>query len=93
MITQECILCDACVPECPNEAISAGDEIYSVDSLKCTECVGFFDSPRCADVCPVECCEPNPDFFEDEASLLLRAQDLHPDTIFDISHLPSRFRN
>ena len=44
MITEECINCGACEPECPNQAISAGDERYVVNPDKCTECVGHFDS-------------------------------------------------
>lgn len=93
MITEDCILCDACFPECPNEAINAGESIYSIDALKCTECVGYFYEPQCATVCPTECCEPNPDFDEDEATLLERAKNLHPDEVFDEQYLPSRFRN
>jgi ferredoxin len=42
-ITEECINCGACEPECPNQSISAGDTIYIIDSNKCTECVGYCD--------------------------------------------------
>ena len=28
LITDECINCDVCEPECPNDAISMGAEIY-----------------------------------------------------------------
>ena len=63
MITDECIMCDACVPECPNEAISAGEIIYIIDPKKCTECVGHFDEPQCADVCPVDYCVPDQEEF------------------------------
>ena len=39
MITDECINCDVCEPECPNDAISLGREIYEIDPAKCTvEC-------------------------------------------------------
>ena len=55
MITDECINCDVCLPECPNDAISQGDEIYIIDPNKCTECVGHFDTPQCVEVCPVDC--------------------------------------
>jgi len=61
MITDECILCGACEPECPNEAITEGEEIYVIDTEKCKECVGSFDEPQCALVCPVDCCVPDPD--------------------------------
>jgi len=54
-ITDECINCDVCEPECPNEAIYMGPEIYHIDSLRCTECVGHFDQPQCVEVCPVDC--------------------------------------
>lgn len=56
-ITEECISCGACETECPNQAISEGDDTYVIDAAKCTECEGFFDSPQCADVCPVEACQ------------------------------------
>jgi ferredoxin len=54
-ITDECINCDVCEPECPNEAIYQGDEIYEIDPNKCTECVGHFDEPQCVAVCPIDC--------------------------------------
>jgi ferredoxin len=54
-ITSECINCDVCEPECPNQAISMGEDIYVIDPNKCTECVGHFDEPQCVQVCPVEC--------------------------------------
>lgn len=55
LITDECINCDVCEPECPNGAISQGVEIYVIDPRRCTECVGHFDTPQCVEVCPVEC--------------------------------------
>jgi ferredoxin len=64
MITDECINCDVCEPECPNEAISQGDEIYVIDHRKCTECVGHYDTPQCVEVCPVDCIPKNPDHEE-----------------------------
>ncbi len=54
-ITDECINCDVCEPECPNEAIYMGPEIYHIDPDLCTECVGHFDEPQCQQVCPVDC--------------------------------------
>ena len=60
MITDECINCDVCEPECPNEAISQGPEIYQIDPAKCTECVGHFDAPQCVEVCPVDCIPKDP---------------------------------
>lgn len=58
MINDDCISCDVCVPECPNESISAGEDIFVIDAGKCTECVGFFDSPQCVEVCPVDAIAP-----------------------------------
>jgi len=69
MITDECINCDVCEPECPNDAISMGAEIYVIDPAKCTECVGHFDEPQCVQVCPVECIPVNPDFVESPEDL------------------------
>jgi len=60
MITDECINCDVCEPECPNNAISQGPEIYQIDPHKCTECVGHFDRPQCQEVCPVDCIPLDP---------------------------------
>ena len=58
-ITEQCINCDVCEPECPNDAISAGEFIYIIDPNQCTECVGHFDVPQCQEVCPVECINLN----------------------------------
>src|SRR5579862_6155551 len=77
-ITADCINCGACEPECPNEAISEGDEIYIIDPELCTECVGFYDHEACQAVCPVECCLPNPEIPETEDVLIQRALKLHP---------------
>ena len=51
-ITDECINCGACEPECPNEAISEGDDVYVIDAEKCDECAER-DEPACVAVCPV----------------------------------------
>ncbi len=59
-ITEECISCGACEPECPNKAIKEGDTAYVIDFNKCTECVGYFDSSKCAEVCPVDAPQPDP---------------------------------
>ena len=63
-ITDECINCDVCEPECPNAAIYAGEEIYEIDPQKCTECVGHFDEPQCRKVCPVDCIPNDPRHVE-----------------------------
>jgi ferredoxin len=106
VITEECINCGACEPECPNTAIYQGgveydwqgkkhpalfDEIFYIVPEKCTECVGFFDHEACAAVCPVDCCIPDPNRPESEEVLLDRARELHPDKQF-APDAPSRFR-
>jgi ferredoxin len=77
-ITEECISCGACEPECPNEAISEGEEIYVIDPKKCTECVGSHESSRCVEVCPVDSCVPDEDHKESKEQLLEKWKKLHP---------------
>lgn len=91
MITNECINCGACEPECPNNAISQGEPIYVIDPLLCTECVGFHDYEACAAVCPVDCCVTDPNNIEAEDVLIARARTLHKDVEFG-EHFESRFR-
>lgn len=76
MITDECINCDVCEPECPNDAISQGAEIYEIDPAQCTECVGHYDTPQCREVCPVDCIPLNPDFPETRDQLQLKYERL-----------------
>jgi ferredoxin len=78
-ITEDCINCGACEPECPNEAISEGDDIYVIDPLLCTECVGFHELEACQAVCPVECCVPDPKIVETEHLLYERTKTIHDD--------------
>ncbi len=108
VITEECINCGACVPVCPNTAIYEGgveweatngekhdaisETVFYIVPEKCTECVGFFDKEQCADVCPVDCCIPDPDIPETEDVLLERARAIHPDAEIP-DPPPSRFRN
>ena len=68
-ITDECINCDVCEPECPNQAIYQGELIYEIDPNRCTECVGHFDTPQCMEVCPVDCIPTGVDESQD---ILLR---------------------
>ena len=91
MITEECINCGACEPECPNEAITEGREVYVINPVRCTECVGHFDEEQCAAVCQVDCCVPDPNIEEAESLLLQRAKTLHTDKVFP-EDFPSRFR-
>ena len=97
-ITDACINCGACEPECPNEAISQGEDVYVIDRDRCTECVGFHEKEACQGVCPVECCLPDPANVETEAQLIARAMALHPDDAelaakAKSGEFASRFRN
>jgi len=76
MITEECINCDVCEPECPNEAISKGSEYFIIDSKKCTECVGHFDEPQCVEVCPVDCIPLDPNVQETKEELMAKFENL-----------------
>jgi ferredoxin len=108
-ITDACINCGACEPECPNNAIYEGgvrwtwgegtalkqvlqggveidatipqsafsDEFYYIVTDKCTECVGFHDTPQCAAVCPVDCCIPDMQHQETNEELLAKKNKLH----------------
>lgn len=69
-ITDECINCDVCEPECPNDAIYQGIEIYEINPKLCTECVGHFDQPQCVEVCPVACIPKDPTNIETIEQLL-----------------------
>lgn len=107
VITDSCINCGACEPECPNNAIYEGgigwkwgdgtslkegsvegmaidveneplsNEFYYIASGKCTECVGFYDEPQCASVCPVNCCIIDTNNLESKETLLSRKKFLH----------------
>ncbi|WP_119394723.1 YfhL family 4Fe-4S dicluster ferredoxin [Salinibius halmophilus] len=69
MITNKCINCDVCEPECPNEAISEGVPVYVIDPDLCTECVGHYDTPQCKEVCPIDCIPFDPNRRETQAEL------------------------
>ena len=85
-ITDECINCGACEPECPNNAIYEGAQEWRFSEgttltgkVKCTECIGFHEEPQCAEVCPVDCCVPDEDNVETEEELLSKKEFLHLD--------------
>ncbi|MBU2608981.1 MAG: YfhL family 4Fe-4S dicluster ferredoxin [Chloroflexi bacterium] len=78
LINDDCISCGACEAECPNSAISEGETIYIIAPDKCTECVGSHDSSRCAEVCPVDSCQPDPGRQETREQLLEKWKGLHP---------------
>ena len=75
-ITDDCISCGACEPDCPNQAITEGDTIYEIDASRCTECVGSYESSRCVDLCPVDACVIDKE--ESKDALLERWKKLHP---------------
>jgi len=101
LITDECINCGVCEPECPNEAIDDGTgtnaDIYVIDPELCTECVGFHGEEACQEVCPVDCCIPDEDRKESEEELLEKAVKIHPDDTFcsldELTNETSLFRN
>jgi len=69
MISDECINCDVCEPECPNGAISQGEDRYVIDPNRCTECVGHYDQSQCVEVCPVDCISKDPNHAESPEEL------------------------
>ncbi|QNP48029.1 YfhL family 4Fe-4S dicluster ferredoxin [Diaphorobacter aerolatus] len=70
MITDECINCDVCEPECPNHAIYLGEVHYDIHPDKCTECVGHFEEAQCVAICPVACIPVNPGHVESRETLM-----------------------
>jgi ferredoxin len=61
---------DECEPECPNGAISQGEEIYEIAPDLCTECVGHYETSQCVDVCPVDCILVDPEHTETKDQLM-----------------------
>lgn len=107
MITEECINCGACEPECPNTAIygpgaewelngekhpAVSGTYYYIVPEKCTECVGHFPEEQCAVVCPVDCCVADPAHEETEEVLVTRARALHAGKQFDLTPETSKYR-
>ncbi|KAA3645569.1 MAG: ferredoxin [Proteobacteria bacterium] len=77
LIESDCINCDMCEPECPNEAIYYGEIIYEIDPNKCTECVGHYDIPQCIEVCPIDCIINDPEHKESPEQLLNKFSSLY----------------
>lgn len=90
-IIDSCNNCRACEPECPNEAISEGADIYEINPDKCTECVTFNDAPACAAICPVDACIVDDARIESEPQLIEKVKQLHPGKTLPDS-FPSHFR-
>ncbi len=76
LITDQCVNCDVCEPVCPNQAISFGPKIYTIEGARCTECVGHFDEPQCVEVCPVECIVVDAEVPETREELAVKAERL-----------------
>ena len=91
LITDECINCGACEPECPNTAIYEGgmpwslnkksnnaiqEDYFYIVADKCTECIGFHDEPQCMAVCPVDCIIVDPEHVETKEELLAKKEKL-----------------
>jgi len=72
LITDDCINCAVCEPECPNDAIYEGDEIFEIDPDLCTECVGHYNEPQCVSICPVDCIPKDPNRVENEDELKIK---------------------
>ena len=79
-ITEECISCGACEPECPVNAICEGEEIYEIDGKACVECKGHHDKPTCVEVCPVDCIPLNPEYEETHEELMEKYRRLTGET-------------
>ncbi|MBA6263082.1 YfhL family 4Fe-4S dicluster ferredoxin [Colwellia sp. Bg11-12] len=77
IIQSTCINCDMCDPECPNEAIALGEDIYEIDTSKCTECIGHYDKPTCISVCPIDCIKKDLIHIENEATLFAKFMRMH----------------
>ena len=77
-IIDTCISCGACEPECPNEAITAGDDTYVVDAEKCTECYGVYGESQCISVCPTESIISDEENVDTVESLMAKFESLHP---------------
>ena len=70
MITAECINCTACATDCPVEAISPGSHQFIINPKVCVDCEGLYNTPRCAEVCPVGACVPKRESYEKKMATL-----------------------
>ncbi|MFH1382963.1 MAG: YfhL family 4Fe-4S dicluster ferredoxin [Chloroflexota bacterium] len=84
-ISEDCISCGACEAECRNNAITEGESVYVIDPAKCTECVGYYESSKCAEVCPVNACISDPAHEESHEQLLDKWKKLHPGETPEVS--------
>jgi ferredoxin len=52
-------------------------DIYFIVKEKCTECIGFYDTPQCASVCPVNCCIIDTNNIESKKELIEKSKKIH----------------
>lgn len=90
-INSDCNNCGACEPECPNNAIAMGADIFEINAALCTECVGFHGQPQCDAVCPVSACLTDADHPEVESALIAKLKTIHPNKDFS-GAIPSHFK-
>jgi ferredoxin len=78
-INEYCIACGWCQTECRNGAVREGDNMqYAIDPARCTECVGWYEKPRCVEICFQSACVPDPAHRESHEELLAKWRKLHP---------------
>lgn len=53
-IIDTCVNCWACEPLCNSAAIRAAVPHFVIEAEACTECLGEYDEPQCASICPIE---------------------------------------
>jgi ferredoxin len=69
------------------------DGLYVITYDRCTECVGHYDAPQCAAVCPVpDCCISDPQYPEAKDVLLDKARKLNPGKEIDANKVWSGVR-
>lgn len=79
IVKDNCIGCTACELVCPNEAIyELAGGLRAINPERCTECVGFYEEPQCAGICPIpDTCVPDPEHRESREALLAKKLRLH----------------
>ena len=75
IITDDCISCNACIGECPTNAIYEEiDVIFKIDPKLCTECVGYYKEPQCVYACIVDAIVQNPEYVESKEQLMAKKE-------------------